>query len=553
MHVNPGRKALHMLIQQLNDFDQMIWKFDVSVVAYIMYLSPLGCNHLVSILLVCTCLAMWTLDDIKKDLEDTSNLLKHKKEKSTLGEADVKKLEDSLVVSIEHKLSSLKWNAKHALEFHTLLDSCGSFSTEMTTKLRHKVDTLLVEPVATPSMQMTLRPQSLSIPSYLTEEDWGYINGTHSYHTKIAILCKRAKSLGVQSASEQTTKSIAATFLCGLTTLPEPSAMRQIVSDVKLSMASMAAPAGLPFVLKYPANPLDLPQELLAAAYGPASPACKIPDKYTIVLKQVPLRVTHASLQKKEKGSEITPATNQASASNSSSSTGFTGVPDMQQQMQQFKCMMSMGMQAFQNKKSFKALLDIKTPEKEKEATPATQHVEQKPAVAALMDQTMTAAVAVPATEVATLQPKLRTQTSTQQECTLPTKAEGETPNNQPVVDGAEVEEAAFGALKNRSTTAKAKAKGKRTPKHKAKAKPKATIMKKPSASTSFKSKHMVQYKCPLPEDKWMSSTKESWTSKHYHTARELAKKSGLDDDSAKAYGREARAQAVLAWDKKFG
>ena len=50
-----------------------------------------------------------------------------------------------------------------------------------------------------------------------------------------------------------------------------------------------------------------------------------------------------------------------------------------------------------------------------------------------------------------------------------------------------------------------------------------------------------------------MSSTKESWTSKHYHTARQLAKKSGLDDDEAKAYGRGARAKAVLAWDKKFG
>ena len=43
---------------------------------------------------------MWTLDDIKKDLEDTSNLLKHKKEKSTLGEAEIKKLEDSLVLAL---------------------------------------------------------------------------------------------------------------------------------------------------------------------------------------------------------------------------------------------------------------------------------------------------------------------------------------------------------------------------------------------------------------------------------------------------------------------
>ena len=101
---------------------------------------------------------MWTLDDIKKELQDTSNLLQHKKEKSTLSEAEIKQMEDSLVVSIERKLSSIKWNAQHALECHTLLDSCGGFSPEMSTKLRQKVDTLLVGPVPTPVMQMALKP-----------------------------------------------------------------------------------------------------------------------------------------------------------------------------------------------------------------------------------------------------------------------------------------------------------------------------------------------------------------------------------------------------------
>jgi len=217
---------------------------------------------------------------------------------------------------------------------------------------------------------------------------------------------------------------------------------------------------------------------------------------------------------------------------------------------------MNMGMQAFQNKKTLRTLLDIKTPEKQQETTTETQQVEKKAAVPALMDQTVAPAVTVPATEVATLQPKLRTQTSTLGECTLPTEAERNAPNNNTAVDGEKIEEAAFEALKNRTTTAKPKAKAKGskgTPKQKAKAKPKASIMKRPSSSTSPKSKQLAQYQCPLPEDKWMSSTKESWTSKHYHTARQLAKKSGLDDDEAKAYGRDARAKAVLAWDKKFG
>ena len=132
----------------------------------------------------------------RRTLKILQNLLKHKKEKSTLGEAEIKKLEDSLVISIEHKLSSLRWNAKHALEFSYSSGFMWKLSSEMTTKLRHKVDTLLVEPMATPAMQLTLKPQTLSTPPYLTEEDSGYINGTHSYHTKLSVLCKKGQIFG---------------------------------------------------------------------------------------------------------------------------------------------------------------------------------------------------------------------------------------------------------------------------------------------------------------------------------------------------------------------
>ena len=494
---------------------------------------------------------MWTLDDIKKELQDTSNLLKHKRDRSTLTETDIKKLEDSLVVSIEHKLSSMKWNAQHALEFHTVMDSCGSFSSDMSTKLRAKVDTLLVQPVAAPVMQMAVKPQTLSIPAYLTEEEWSCINGTHSYHTKLSTICKRAKALGVQSCSEQTVKSITATLLCGLTALPDAAAMHQVVTDVKLSMSSMTTQAGLPFVLKYPANPLDLAQEVLSAAYGQSNPACKIPDKYTVVLKQVPLRVTHASLSKNKQTGEATPAATPAQAGNSSSSSGCTGVPDMQAfQM----CMLSMAMHALQNKKALKTLLDIKTPEKQQEAPPdqSSQQVNKKPAVPALMDEQVAPAINVPAAAVATLQPKLRTQTSTPAVCTLPTNTEEQPVESQSQLDGAEIEEAAFQALKNRTPNAKAKPTAASMKKPSAKVK--ASIMKRPSASAAYsKSKALAEYQCPLPEDRWMASTKDSWTSKHYHTARQLAVKAGLDDDSAKAYGRDARSKAVLAWDKKFG
>ena len=125
--------------------------------------------------------------------------------------------------------------------------------------------------------------------------------------------------------------------------------------------------------------------------------------------------------------------------------------------------------------------------------------------------------------------------------CTLPTNSEGQPSDTNTQQNSAQIEEAAFDALKHRTPTAKAEAK---TPsKKKRGAKAKANIMKTPSASSYSKSKSLVEYQCPLPEGKWVS----------YHTARQLAVKAGLDDDSAKAYGRDARAKAALAWDKKFG
>ena len=163
----------------------------------------------------------------------------------------------------------------------------------------------------------------------------------------------------------------------------------------------------------------------------------------------------------------------------------------MQQQMQQFMCVTNMGMQAVQNKKALKTLFDIKTPEKQQEAAPETQQMDKKPAVAALMDQTMAPAVNVPAAEVAALQPKLRTQTSTPAVRTLPTKPEDQPSDTNTKLDGAQIEEAAFEALKNRTPTAKAKAKATGSPKKKDGAKAKASIMKKPSTSSSPNSKQL--------------------------------------------------------------
>ena len=113
--------------------------------------------------------------------------------------------------------------------------------------------------------------------------------------------------------------------------------------------------------------------------------------------------------------------------------------------------------------------------------------------------------------------------------------------------DGSVIEQAAFDALVSREAAKKAtkssgkgkgKAKAKASSKAKAKAQPKPKTASKRKAST----KEDFVYDPGFPGAEWKGRSYESWASKHYHAARELARNQGLSDDDAQGCAREARA-----------
>ena len=129
---------------------------------------------------------------------------------------------------------------------------------------------------------------------YLTKADWEAL-ASEQYHTKVTIITKRLRLLGVQSMAEQSVKYATA---CLLTTYSQPPAadvIFAIVQDIKLSFSSSGINTiGLPAILKYPEDPNDLGPLVLAHAYTNGEvPAMLEHHQLPILCKLVPLRKTH--------------------------------------------------------------------------------------------------------------------------------------------------------------------------------------------------------------------------------------------------------------------
>jgi hypothetical protein len=98
----------------------------------------------------------------------------------------------------------------------------------------------------------------------------------------------------------------------------------------------------------------------------------------------------------------------------------------------------------------------------------------------------------------------------------------------------------------------KAKAKAKATPKVKAKAKAKATPKVKAHAKAKAATK--VIKTVAKPKIVWdpamTAGGKNSWTSKHYHSASKKMATTGASEDACKAAGKAAYAEAVVVWNR---
>ena len=249
-------------------------------------------------------MAMWTVEDIKKEIADINAFLGHRKAGGQIND-----LETSMQKGILAKIDAVSLSPADSLLLYKQIDESSSFSTAMKNTLKEQVDQTLTKPTQTQGPQVTLKPQTISLPKYLTKEEWNIVLTGQNYHEKVNTLVGRLVQLGLKSLSEKSVKSATACLFCSLSTLPDALAKYQMVQDVKLAFTSKACTGSdMPFILTYPEEPDTLSPVVLAKAYsGGTSPSGFVPPEYSKMLHMVILRDTHKEIRK-AKAQANTPA-----------------------------------------------------------------------------------------------------------------------------------------------------------------------------------------------------------------------------------------------------
>lgn len=527
---------------------------------------------------------VWTEKDIISELENSSLFLQKKK---TASDDRTSEIEGTLVRGIVSKFAHLKVDAGLAMKLHDCVQAASGFGDSSIAQLKKAIDDSLTQIPEAVTTSVT-RPQWINCSKYLTKADWESL-ASEPYHSKVAIITKRLRLLGVQSMAEQSVKYATACLLTTYTQPPASDVIFAIVQDIKLSFSSSGINTiGLPTILKYPEDPNALDPLILAHAYKNGEvPSMLEPHQLPMLCKLVPLRKTHkqvATIMQTQSQQQV--ASNQLVQQNvSSSSTGLGGTD-----CGNFMAMAHAGMMQWMNM--------MKTMHGQQQGGEQKINLTMSPSKQPAQQQAMTVPASVTQTEAKKFEPKVRTQAlaltdvepkpvlpehdSQQQDSQDPTQEEVQSKVQE--TSGAVIEEAAFAALKARNdnkklnadngnqqcqNTQKTKAKAKAKGQAKAKAKASATtqqakgsgkqgVKKRPAASTTNNSSKnarlsLVNYEPGMPDSAiWAGRTRESWTSKHYHAARGKAIAAGYSDAEAKEIARLAHARAKCTWDEIF-
>lgn len=524
-------------------------------------------------------MAMWTVEDIKKEIADINAFLGHRKAGGQIND-----LETSMQKGILAKIDAVSLSPADSLLLYKQIDESSSFSTAMKNTLKEQVDQTLTKPTQTQGPQVTLKPQTISLPKYLTKEEWNIVLTGQNYHEKVNTLVGRLVQLGLKSLSEKSVKSATACLFCSLSTLPDALAKYQMVQDVKLAFTSKACTGSdMPFILTYPEEPDTLSPVVLAKAYsGGTSPSGFVPPEYSKMLHMVILRDTHKEIRK-AKAQANTPAPAPTQPQSQPQPENNRALDMLLHMVGTF--MHGQGRHYGQgspphghSQKSAKlALGNGETgapPQTPKQAPLSLQDIQPfEPKLRC----------GQPFEDPPKQEPTEQSQAKTSSGAKLSLPLQGETKQS----DGKHVEEAAFAALKNRQAAAKASAKAsaKGACKPKAKAKGKAKAKAKPTSPDATKAEDPKQseitpaakakakaggrqskrtaaemektvtagmsYTSGEPEDRWEGKL-NSWTSKHYKLARQRAADAGASEEEAKAFGSLALHEAKAAYLAKF-
>ena len=503
----------------------------------------------------------WTCADVETELKDTAAFLGHKKAGSE--SESVRDMEDKLMKGIISKIKSLTLTSSLSLSLYKVLDEqCTAFSNDMKTQIKAAIDCCLCQPGENTEPIHTVKPQNIELPQFLTQQEWGVIMNSNSYHEKIKVLTQRCSKLGIKSLSEQAVGSLMACVLCSLTSTPDPEAMYQMSLDVKLAFTPCST--SMPYMRKYPEDPSKLPHDIVSSAYEVGhGPAGCVPDKYSMMLGEVILRSTNKKLkawrakhnpQQKQAALEDKkhqPETNTAS----SGSHGGGDMPPWFLHFMNFQHAMHQRNMYGSPKKpaSPKGKLALTN----NDANPSVDQASAKQFAPKLRLSQKFGGSGLPIQDTPlenSQEQEQKTEVidkSPANEATIP-----ETQPHQNKLSGKDIEQAAFDALKSKQAAAKAKAsaKAKAQAKGKAACKPKrkaqAKSLKRPASRISKSDE--FSYEVEEPEERWRGKY-DSWCSKHYHTCRNMAASAGFEDEQAKQLGKNARQKAACLYKKVFG
>ena len=461
---------------------------------------------------------MWTVADIGTEIVDAANLMHHKRKAGKTTD----QLATSILAAVEAKITAVGMNCKIALQLiKTIEDS--NFDESMINKLKDKIDQLLegTQQTSTITGSMVIaKPQTISLPAYMTQQEWTFLaDPNKGYMAKVTCLTKKVKHLGIKSMSEKTTKSLVATLLTMYDSLPDAATRHQMVRDFKLSFANQEFQHELPFLLQYPRDPFQLPQEIMLIAYQGTQPQKCVPDTYAHIL-------THPIESYKQ-----------------DAATSWK-----RQQWKHWKHQKAISRcRQRQPRPWIHAHAIFPTTDGDVQGVHAHVPEEQ---LSRCQEAKQASCARSRAIENPCEPGRLETTSALEDK-----KPEAEPPLSNdaaPQPGGSEAIEAeAFNILRNRAAC---KAKAKAGPNAKPSMSPagatKATKgMKRPAAKTTVE--NMIEYHVPMPDAKWEGRTKESWTSGHYQKCRKHAIAQGMTDDDAKANARIACAKALQKWNQR--
>ena len=154
---------------------------------------------------------MWSVEDIRKEIADINAFLGRRK---TRGFVPITDLETSTQKGAMSKIEAVHLTPADSLTLFKQIDERSPFSTTLKNTLKEQVDKTLTCPAQTQRPQVTLNPQTISLPKYLAKEEWNPVLTGQTYHEKVNTLVGILVQLGLKSLSEKSIKSATACLFC---------------------------------------------------------------------------------------------------------------------------------------------------------------------------------------------------------------------------------------------------------------------------------------------------------------------------------------------------